>query len=51
MASSLNAPQHLDGESVLNAIALQQGILVERAEDVFSFSHLTLQEYLTGQYY
>ena len=50
LASNLNAPQHLDGESVLNAIAVQQGILVERAEDVFSFSHLTLQEYLTAQY-
>jgi hypothetical protein len=34
----------------LNAIAIQQGILVERAEDVFSFSHLTLQEYLTAQF-
>jgi predicted NACHT family NTPase len=43
-------PQHLDGEAVLNAIAVQQGILVERAENVFSFSHLTLQEYLTAQY-
>ncbi|MEH2316137.1 NACHT domain-containing protein [Nostoc sp.] len=50
LASNVNAPQHLDGESVLNAIAIQQGILVERAEDVFSFSHLTLQEYLTAQY-
>ncbi|MFO5492518.1 MAG: NACHT domain-containing protein, partial [Cuspidothrix sp.] len=50
LASNLNAPQHLDGEAVLNAIAIQQGILVERAEDVFSFSHLTLQEYLTAQY-
>ncbi|MCC5629393.1 NACHT domain-containing protein [Nostoc sphaeroides CHAB 2801] len=50
LASNLNAPQHLDGKSVLNAIAVQQGILVERAEDVFSFSHLTLQEYLTAQY-
>ncbi|MEH1844367.1 MAG: NACHT domain-containing protein [Nostoc sp.] len=50
LASNLNAPQHLDGESVLDAIAVQQGILVERAEDVFSFSHLTLQEYLTAQY-
>ncbi|MEH2301238.1 MAG: histidine kinase, partial [Nostoc sp.] len=50
LASNLNAPQHLDGESVLKAIAVQQGILVERAEDVFSFSHLTLQEYLTAQY-
>jgi hypothetical protein len=50
LASNLNAPQQLDGEAVLNAIAIQQGILVERAEDVFSFSHLTLQEYLTAQY-
>ncbi|MBD2523054.1 NACHT domain-containing NTPase [Nostoc sp. FACHB-133] len=50
LASNLNAPQHLNGESVLDAIAVQQGILVERAEDVFSFSHLTLQEYLTAQY-
>jgi hypothetical protein len=50
LASNLNAPQHLNGEAVLNAIAVQQGILVERAEDVFSFSHLTLQEYLTAQY-
>ncbi|MEH2381824.1 MAG: NACHT domain-containing protein [Nostoc sp.] len=50
LASNLNAPQHLDGQAVLNAIAIQQGILVQRAEDVFSFSHLTLQEYLTAQY-
>lgn len=45
-----NAPQGLSGEAVLNAIAVQQGILVERAEDVYSFSHLTLQEYLTASY-
>ncbi|MFN6570560.1 NACHT domain-containing protein [Dendronalium sp. ChiSLP03b] len=50
LASNLNAPQYLDGEKVLNAIAIQQGILVERAEDIYSFSHLTLQEYLTAQY-
>ncbi|NJP09260.1 MAG: NACHT domain-containing protein [Leptolyngbyaceae cyanobacterium RU_5_1] len=50
LANNLNAPKHLDGESVLGAIAIQQGILVERAQDVFSFSHLTLQEYLTAQY-
>ncbi|MDJ0737013.1 MAG: NACHT domain-containing protein [Nostocaceae cyanobacterium] len=50
LASNLNAPQHLNGEAVLNTIAVQQGILVERAEDVYSFSHLTLQEYLTAQY-
>jgi len=50
LAGNLKAPQHLNGEAVLNAIAIQQGILVERARDVFSFSHLTLQEYLTAQY-
>lgn len=50
LAGNLNAPKYLDGEAVLKAIAVQQGILVERAEDVFSFSHLTLQEYLTAQY-
>ncbi|QZZ20761.1 NACHT domain-containing protein [Leptothermofonsia sichuanensis E412] len=50
LADNLNAPRHLDGESILEAIAIQQGILVERAQDVYSFSHLTLQEYLTAQY-
>ncbi|MGJ3244725.1 MAG: NACHT domain-containing protein [Elainellaceae cyanobacterium] len=50
LSSNLNAPQHLDGEAVLEAIAIQQGIFVERAEDAYSFSHLTLQEYLTAQY-
>jgi hypothetical protein len=34
----------------LDAITIEQGILVERARDVYSFSHLTLQEYLTAQY-
>ncbi|MEO1375126.1 MAG: NACHT domain-containing protein [Cyanobacteria bacterium J06635_10] len=50
LQDNLNAPNNLAGEQILNAIAIQQGILVERAEDVFSFSHLTLQEYLTAQY-
>lgn len=50
LTNNLNAPRHLDGERILDAIAIQQGILVERAEDVFSFSHLTLQEYLTAQH-
>ncbi len=50
LSENLNAPKHLDGEAVLDAIAIQQGILVERAQDVFSFSHLTLQEYLAAQY-
>jgi hypothetical protein len=35
---------------VLHTIAIQQGIWVERARNIYSFSHLTLQEYLTAQY-
>jgi hypothetical protein len=50
LARNLNAPRHLDGEKILDTIAMQQGVLVERATDVYSFSHLTLQEYLTAQY-
>ena len=50
LANNLNAPKDLDGETLLNAIEVQQGILVERARDVYSFSHLTLQEYLTAKY-
>ncbi|MGP1382535.1 MAG: NACHT domain-containing protein [Thainema sp.] len=50
LISNLNAPKHLNSEAVLDAIELQQGILVERARDTYSFSHLTLQEYLTAKY-
>ena len=50
LKQNLNAPQHLDGEKVLKTIEIEQGILVERARSVYSFSHLTLQEYLTAQY-
>jgi hypothetical protein len=50
LVSNLNAPKHLDGEKVLEAIEVQQGILVERARNAYSFSHLTFQEYLTAQY-
>lgn len=50
LSSNLNAPKHLDGEAVLDAIAIQQGIWVERTEAVYSFSHLSLQEYLTARY-
>jgi predicted NACHT family NTPase len=50
LASNLNAPKHLDGEVILQAIQVQQGILVERARNVLSFSHLTVQEYLGAQH-
>ena len=48
LADTLDAPKHLDGAAVLKAIEVQQGLLVERATDTYSFSHLTIQEYLTA---
>jgi predicted NACHT family NTPase len=39
----------LDAEAVLKAIAVQHGLLVEQAHDVYAFSHLTFQEYLTAR--
>ncbi len=48
LADTLDAPRYLDADKVLTAIEVQQGILVERATDAYSFSHLTLQEYLTA---
>ena len=37
-----------ESELVLNGIALQHGLLVERAKAIYSFSHITFQEYLTA---
>jgi predicted NACHT family NTPase len=39
----------LRSEAVLRAIVLQTGLLTERAREVYSFSHLTFQEYLTAR--
>ncbi len=38
------------GEVVLKAIEAQHGILVERAHNLYSFLHLTFQEYFTARY-
>ncbi len=40
----------IDGAAVLKSIEVQHGVLVERADDIYSFSHLTLQELLTAQH-
>lgn len=50
LEDSADKPKYLDGKAVLTAIAVQQGILTERAEAIYSFSHLTVQEYLSAQY-
>ncbi len=40
----------LDSEAELKAIEAQHGLLVERAKGIYSFSHLTFQEYFTAYY-
>jgi hypothetical protein len=50
MEENLNAPKYLDGSKILEAISVQQGILMERAKNIYSFSHLTFQEYFTAKY-
>ena len=49
MSQVLNAPKTLDAGKILEAIEVQQGLIVRRAQDTYSFSHLTIQEYLTAE--
>lgn len=44
------AEQEPDGHDILRAIEARHGIFVERAKGVFSFAHLTFQEYFTAKY-
>lgn len=39
----------LDSEAVLRSIEAQHGLLLERAKGIYSFSHLTFQEYFTAK--
>ncbi len=40
----------IDGEAVLRAVEAHHGVLVERAHNIHSFSHLSFQEYFTARY-
>jgi predicted NACHT family NTPase len=40
-----------ESQGVLRAIASQHGLLIERSHKVWSFSHLTFQEYLVAKLY
>ncbi len=48
--SSAQVGDFPDGLAVLKALEERHGILVERAHKIYSFSHLTFQEYFTAQY-
>ena len=39
----------LDSEAIIKAIESQHGLFVERAKGIYSFSHLTFQEYLVAR--
>ena len=40
----------LTSEAILKSIEIQHGILVERSQNIYSFSHLTFQEYFMARY-
>ncbi|MCP3019083.1 NACHT domain-containing protein [Cupriavidus basilensis] len=40
----------IEADGVISAIEYQHGLLVERAYSIYSFSHLTFQEYFTAKY-
>lgn len=50
LASILPEENYINGEKVLEEIETKHGLLIKRDKTQYSFSHLTLQEYLTAIY-
>lgn len=47
---SLQSNEAIDGRAILKAIEAQHGLFVERAQEIYSFAHLSFQEYFTAKY-
>ena len=50
LPSTIESDAEKDSGSILDSIEAQHGILVQRAKGIYSFSHLTFQEYFTANY-
>ena len=51
LQSDRDRPDKIDGRQVVEEIERKQGLLVQRAQDRYSFSHLALHEYLAACHY
>jgi predicted NACHT family NTPase len=47
--SNKNLEMEIDSEALLKFIQAENGLLVERARGIYSFSHISFQEYLAGK--
>ncbi|BAY07832.1 NACHT domain-containing protein [Calothrix sp. NIES-2098] len=45
-----NKNLEIDSEAILKCIQVQTGLLVERTKGIYSFAHITFQEYLAGKH-
>lgn len=48
MTRDVKAPKEIRAERILAALEGEQGLLVQRAKSIYSFSHLTIQEFLAA---
>ncbi len=50
MLHNVKSPRNLSAEQILEFIETEQGLILQRTAEHWSFSHLTIQEYLAAQY-